>query len=131
MIIPDEIRIVRRERVQDNIRNKLFAQRTVKLLQLLNIARYTEHVSVKRAALSHLMTEEIFSHLKFLNQETLYIKLIFFVLVVPGDFFAVQPIVDCARTGALRTYSSFSRLSTIMNVQNILVRVSLAICYNV
>jgi hypothetical protein len=34
MIIPDEIRIARRERVQDNICSKLFAQRIVKLLQL-------------------------------------------------------------------------------------------------
>jgi hypothetical protein len=86
MIIPDEIRIARRERLQDNIRSKLFAQRTVKLLQLLNIARHMEHVSVKRAALSHLMTQQRFSHLKFLDKKTLYIKLIFFVLVVSGDF---------------------------------------------
>jgi hypothetical protein len=80
MIIPDEIRIARRERVQNNIRSKLFAQRTVKLLQMLNIG-------VKRVALSHLMTQQRFSHLKFIDQETLYIKLILFVLVVSGDFF--------------------------------------------
>jgi hypothetical protein len=80
MIIRDEIRITRNERIQDNICSKLFPQRTVKLLRLLNIARHTEYMSVKRAALSHLMTQQRFSHLKFLDQETLYIKLIFFVL---------------------------------------------------
>jgi hypothetical protein len=125
MIIPDEIRIARRERVQDNICSKFFAQQTVKLLQLLNIARHTEHVSVKRAALSHLMTQQRFSHLKFLDQETLYIKLIFFVLVVHSDF------ICCGGIDVFRTYSSFSCLSMIVSAQNILVRVFLAMCYNV